>query len=71
MGDWLTQYYRNISEAEELEEALAEMWASTGHWRAACRRDAMKMVLRMKRERDAGRASLHAAAERARERRAA
>jgi hypothetical protein len=62
------RYFRDMDEAERLKDALEDWQSATGIWRDACRIYAHKLLMRMIRERDAGRAKLKAAAERARER---
>jgi hypothetical protein len=71
MSDWLAQYYRDISAAEALNEALAEWQAATGAKRNACRRYAERLLMRMQRQKHESRVRLHRLAQAARERRAA
>ena len=65
----IDRYFRDIDEAERLREALQDWQDATGWWRDACRIYARSLLRRMRAERDAGRAALRQAAERARERR--
>jgi len=71
MSDWLAQYYRDISAAEALNEALDKWQAATGAKRNACRRCAKRLLMRMQRQKHESRAQLHRLAQAARERRAA
>jgi hypothetical protein len=61
MTNWLIQHYRNISEAELLNEALQEWQEATGAQRVRCRRAAEGLLMQMQREKHAGRAALHRA----------
>lgn len=68
---WPDKFFRDIDDAERLNEAIADFRAETGDRRRAYRRHAMRLVNAMRAERDAGRAALRAAAQRTTERRAA
>jgi len=59
---WYDQHFRNMDEAERLNDAIRDWMDATGWWRDACRIYAHKLLMRMIRERDAGRANLKAAA---------
>ena len=67
--DWLTHHYADISEAEQLEEAIHDWLSATGDWRCACRNDVRKRVARMRDRAARSHAELHAAYVRANRRR--